>query len=132
MFSRDSMRCDTIHFTSLLLLGACKAAIAACPPPVHWTIDDAPLIKPGFNGGLDAKRAGAPHVIAVGDRYWMYYWGSGADGYHRICAAESERNAPTGWQPRGSVLERQPDTDYNFKGPGFPFVFTRDDGPWLM
>jgi len=46
--------------------------------------------------------------------------------------AESEPGVPGGWRPRGSVLERQADMDYNFKGPGFPFVLPRDDGPWLM
>ena len=121
----------TIYAFSAVL--SVLATEAFCQEPIVWKLDVAnPIIKPGFNGEADAKRAGAAHVVEVGSRYLMYYWGSGVDGYHRICVAESESGAPTGWKPRGSVLERQAETDYNFRGPGFPFVLPREDGPWLM
>ncbi|MEI6914713.1 MAG: hypothetical protein WCL39_06235 [Armatimonadota bacterium] len=100
---------------------------------VRWSCEPGPVIKPGqLHGDLDAKRAGAGHVIQVGDTYLMYYWGTGADGYNRILLAQSSVDSPNKWKPLGSVLERQADTDYNFNGPGFPFVLSRDDGPWLM
>jgi len=117
----------------LAAVAFCVGAEPAPQPSLAWKVDPAqPVIKPGFNGNLDARRACAAHVVEVGGAYRMYYWGGDADGYNRICVAESEPDSPTGWKPRGSVLERQPDTDYNVKGPGFPFVLPRDDGPWLM
>ncbi len=91
------------------------------------------MVKPGsLHGDLDANRAGAGHVIQVGDTYRMYYWGTGSDGYHHICLAETSVDDPNGWKACGSVLDRQPGTTYNDQGPGFPFVVPREDGPWLM
>ncbi len=101
---------------------------------IRWSFDpDNKVIEPGrLYGDLDARRAGAAHVLRLGDRYWMYYWGTGSDGYHRIFLAESPVDKPNAWTPLGSVLERQPDTDYNHQGPGFPFVLPCEDGPWMM
>ena len=91
------------------------------------------MIQPGeLHGDLDTKRAGAGHVIQVGDTYRMYYWGTGSDGYHHICLAESPIDAPNAWHACGSVLDRQPGTEYNDQGPGFPFVVPLENGPWLM
>lgn len=109
-------------------VGLCSAAEA-----VRWNCRPEPVIKPGQLGGdLDARRAGAAHVIQVGDNYLMYYWGTGKDGFHRIMLAEATVDSPVQWKPLGSVLERQADTNANFQGPSFPFVVPRDDGPWMM
>ena len=101
---------------------------------INWSFPYAePVIKPGgLHGDLDAKRAGAGHVIQVGDSYRMYYWGTGSDGYHHICLAETSIEDPNGWKACGSVLGRQPGTQYNDQGPGFPFVVPRENGSWLM
>ena len=101
---------------------------------IHWSfVADNPVIGPGqLHGDLDDRRAGAAHVLRIDDLYYIYYWASDADGYHRICLAQSRVDEPNGWMPLGSVLERQPDTDYNFYGPGFPFVVPDEEGPWLL
>ena len=91
------------------------------------------MIEPGrLHGHLDARRSGAAHVIQVGDTYRMYYWATGADGYHHICLAETSIDNPNEWKACGSVLDRQASTVYNCQGPGFPVVLPRDNGPWLM
>jgi len=101
---------------------------------IRWSIDPAnPVIRPGMiNGELDAHRAGAAHVLRLGDKYHIYYWGIGSDGRNRICRGESSINNPNDWAALGSVLEPQPEIDYNSSGPSFPFVIPSDDGPWLM
>jgi len=101
---------------------------------IHWSSDRPnPVVRPGqINGDLDAHRAGAAHVLQLGDRYRMYYWATGDDGRNRICRAESRVDSPNNWEPGGSVLEPQPDTDYNCAGPSFPFVVPSESGPWLM
>lgn len=101
---------------------------------IHWSFDPRnPIIPPGkINGPLDAKRAGAAHIFQMGDVYYLYYWGTGADGANRICVASCPVERPNEWTPLGSVLEAQPDTEHNRYGPSFPFVVPRDDGPWLM
>ncbi len=71
-------------------------------------------------------------MLRFGDDYHMYYWGTGADGFHRICRAVAPTEAPHEWRFSGSVLERQSGTAYNAVGPSFPFVMPREDGPWLM
>jgi len=101
---------------------------------IYWVFDPRnPIVRPGqLIGDLDSRRAGAAHILSVGARYRMYYWETARDGYHRICAAESSKESSSRWQSLGVVLERQPGTEYNHFGPGFPFVVPRDDGPWLM
>lgn len=102
--------------------------------PIRWTLDPGkPVIRPGvLNPPYDTNRVGSAHVLRVGDRYRLYYWATDAGNLHRICMAESNIDAPNAWRPLGVALERQPDTDYNCVGPGFPFVLPRDDGPWLL
>ena len=47
--------------------------------------------------------------------------------------AEAAVASPHDWKPRGGVLlAPQPDSPFNCRGPSFPFVVPRDDGPWLM
>lgn len=101
---------------------------------IRWTIgDENPVIAPGqLHADMDSRRAGAAHVLQLGDRYRMYYWGTGTNGFHRILIAESPVDEPNDWQPVGVALSRQRDTDYNDQGPGFPFVVPSDDGPWLL
>ena len=101
---------------------------------IHWHFPSAlPVISPSqLHGDLDARRAGAGHVLHVGNEYWMYYWGTDTDGFHRILLAKTSVDRPTGWQPHGVVLERQPDSNYNSVGPSFPWVVPCEDGPWLM
>ena len=106
---------------------------ASAPPPVSWRFPRTdPILACGLGGDADARRASSPHVLKVGDDYHMYYWGTGADGYHRICWAVAPTAEPHEWRFSGSVLERQADTAYNAVGPSFPFVVPRGDGPWLM
>jgi len=102
--------------------------------PIRWTIPSPePVIRPGqLNPPFDARRAGAAHVLVLGDRYRMYYWGTDAEGHHHICVAETPVDRPNAWQGRGAVLARQPGTRYNDAGPSFPHVVPGADGRWLL
>ena len=86
---------------------------------ISWTFPNAEaVIKPGeLQCDLDANRAGAGHVIQVSDIYRMYYWGTGSDGYHHICLAETSIDSPNAWKACGSVLDRKPGAEYNDQGP---------------
>ena len=101
---------------------------------IRWSFERSnPVVRPGqIHGELDARRAGAAHVLRFGERYRMYYWATGGDGLNRICCAESDATNPNDWRPLGCCLEPQPNTEYNRNGPSFPFVLPADDAPWLM
>ena len=71
-------------------------------------------------------------MLRFGGDYHMYYWGTGEDGFNRICLAVARVEAPHEWRFAGTVLERQAGTAYNALGPSFPFVVPRGDGAWLM
>ena len=82
------------------------------PDTIPWIIEStiSPIIAPGqLHGDLDAKRAGAAHVVRVDDEYRMYHWGTSADDYNRILLATSPAEQPNAWAPQGVILERQPD-----------------------
>jgi hypothetical protein len=100
---------------------------------IRWTFHaDNPVIKPGqLNPGLDDRRAGAAHVVEVDGKYRMYYWGAGQKG-NVICVADSPVDKPNQWKGLGHVLESQPDTEYNARGPSFPNVVRLDKKHWLM
>ena len=105
------------------------------PDTISWIIESTinPIIAPGqFHGDLDAKRAGAAHVVRVDDEYRMYHWGTSADDYNRILLATSPAEQPNAWAPQGVILERQPDAPYNFQGPSFPHVVRVDEQKWLL
>ena len=101
---------------------------------INWTIPSpAPVIAPGqFNPPYDNSRAGAGHVLQLGDRYRMYYWGTDPDGFHHICMAEAPVEQPNAWRGMGAVLGRQEGTGYNHYGPGFPHVVPVSGGRWMM
>ncbi|MHB0935140.1 MAG: glycoside hydrolase family protein [Armatimonadota bacterium] len=101
---------------------------------IKWTIPSPnPVIAPGqLNPPYDTRRAGAAHVLQVGDRYRMYYWGTDQDDFHHICLAETPVNEPNAWQGRGAVLGRQDGTEYNHFGPGFPHVVPVPGNTWLL
>jgi hypothetical protein len=92
-----------------------------------------PVIRPGqIHGDLDARHAGAGHVLDLGDRFRIYYWGKGSRD-NVILAAEAPRTDPHAWRPLGGVLlERQPETEHNAGGPCMPFVLPVDETRWLM
>ncbi|OGV71467.1 MAG: hypothetical protein A2340_09860 [Lentisphaerae bacterium RIFOXYB12_FULL_60_10] len=101
---------------------------------IQWTLDSKdPVIKPGqLHPGIDDQHAGAGHVLDLGDRFRIYYWGAGPKG-NVILMAESPVDRPNDWKPVGGVLlAAQPDTDHNFGGPSFPFVVRVDARKWLM
>jgi len=92
-----------------------------------------PVIRPGqIHAGLDSRRAGGCHVLDLGDRFRIYYWGGGSSG-NVILAAESPIDTPNAWKPFGGcMLEAQPGTEHNCGGPSFPFVVPIDDRRWHM
>ena len=91
----------------------------------YWNIPDSkPVIALGtLHNQLDAKRAGAAHVIRRGDAYVMVYWGSDSEGSNYILQCETPIADPNGWRPKGKpLISPQPETDHNCAGPGFPFL----------
>lgn len=101
---------------------------------IYWhTISKEPVITPGqLNGKLDAERTAGAYVVALDDKYMMYYWATGADGVNRICLAEAPVDSPNNWQGCGEILGPQPETEYNCRGPVCPAVLPRKDEPWLL
>ena len=72
-------------------------------------------------------------MLRLGDTYRMYYWGGNGPDSYVILMAETSVDEPNAWRPRGGVLlGPQPESEVNCRGPSFPFVLPRDDGPWLM
>ena len=101
---------------------------------IDWKLDEKnPVVRPGqVHGDLDARHAGACHVLDLGDRYRMYYWGVGGQG-NTVVMAEAPVERPNDWVPVGGVLiEPQPEAPYNCDGPSFPFVLPLDDTHWMM
>jgi len=101
---------------------------------ITWKIiSSEPVIKPAMlHPGLDDNRIAACHVLDLGDRFRMYYWGSGKKG-NVILMAESPADKPNLWCGIGDcLLEPQRDGVLNCRGPSFPFVIKIDDKLWYM
>ena len=104
------------------------------PLQIDWTLDSAnPVIKPGqIHPGLDDNHAGACHVLDLGDKYRIYYWGH-CNGDYLILMAESSVDSPNDWHPvGGALLEPQPETKHNCGGPSFPYVVPVTEARWHM
>ena len=101
---------------------------------IKWTFDASnPVIKPGgIHKKLDSIRTASVSIVQCGEKYRMYYWGTGDDRKNRILMAESYVEKPNDWKPLGSALEPQEDNEYNCVGPGFPFVMRVNDKIWHM
>ncbi len=100
----------------------------------YWTIDKKnPVISPGsLHPPYDSRRAGAAHVIALGNELRMVYWGSGQGGNH-ILQARTSIDEPNRWQPLGGpILSAQPGTVHNCGGPSFPFLLPVTDTRWHL
>ncbi|MCG3147672.1 MAG: hypothetical protein PCFJNLEI_01113 [Verrucomicrobiae bacterium] len=101
---------------------------------IEWTFEPRnPVIRPRqLHGEWDLNGTAAGHVLDLGDCYRMYYWGSSRQG-NVILMAESPKDRPNDWRPRGGVLlGRQLETEHNHHGPGFPFVFPVAGNRWHM
>jgi hypothetical protein len=91
-----------------------------------------PVIVPGqLHGALDTRKAGAAHVVPIGDTYRMVYWGANESG-NRILSAQAPVTSPNEWTPLGSLIEAQPNLTYNAVGPGFPFLLPVSEQRWLL
>ena len=101
---------------------------------MDWQFSETNLvIAPGqINGKLDVRHAGSACVLQIGEQYGIFYWGIGEDGVYRICQAETRVDSPNDWQPLGNVLGPQEDSNYNCRGPSFPFVVCKDERQWFM
>ena len=99
-----------------------------------WRIPQSkPVVSPGMlHPQHDQSRAGAAHVVRLGDSYRMAYWGSDSDGLNYILQAETSVDKPNSWQPVGSpLIGPQPGTDHNSGGPSFPFLLPVTADSWL-
>lgn len=92
-----------------------------------------PVIRPGqLHPEFDSSRAGAGHVIRLGDVYRLVYWGSNKTG-HYLLQAEAPVASPNAWTPLGGpLIGPQPDSEYNSQGPSFPFLLTVTRTDWLL
>jgi len=92
-----------------------------------------PVVQPGIlHPGMDDNRAGACHVLNLGDRLRMYYWGSGKNG-NVILSAEAPVDHPNSWKGCGGcLLAAQAGSPHNSNGPSFPFVIKIDEKLWYM
>jgi hypothetical protein len=100
-----------------------------------WVIrQQDPVITPGIlHPDFDGLRAGAPHVVVSGDSYRMLYWGSDKQHRNYILQAESCTSEPNQWKSVGAALiGPQPETTYNNRGPGFPFLLPITDRHWIL
>lgn len=99
-----------------------------------WQItSNQPVIAPGqLHDRLDAARAGAAHVVRIGEKYRMVYWGAGAGVGNQILAAEAPLDRPNEWTALGPLIAPQPETDYNAAGPSFPFLLPIDEKRWHL
>ena len=101
---------------------------------IDWRFNEKnPVIKPGdLNGKFDKLHAGTPFVMQEGNYYLLYYWGIGEDEKSRICMARCTVDKPNEWEPLGAVLQPQEYTEYNYKGPAFPFIIKMEEKLWYM
>ncbi len=103
-------------------------------PP--WEIKPgSPVIVPGqLNRPYDDTRAGAAHVIQLGDRYRMVYWGSDGAGKNYILQAETPVSKPNDWRAVGGgpLLGPQEASRLNCVGPSFPFLLPVTESRWLL
>ena len=100
-----------------------------------WSITQKdPQIQPGtLHPGFDDYRAGAAHVIEVGEKRRMVYWGSDRQRRNYILQAEAVRGDPNRWHPFGrALIGPQPETTHNCQGPGFPFLLPITETYWLL
>lgn len=77
------------------------------PFRVHAWERDArnPVLPPG-GGAFDAGCCMNPHVLRVGDEYYMYYAGADKSGGRRICLAIAPVSDVTKWRRLGPLFER--------------------------
>ncbi len=63
----------------------------------------------------------------------MVYWGSDRQNRNYILQAEAPIGEPNAWRSVGDALiGPQPETTYNCRGPGFPFLLPVTDRRWLL
>jgi hypothetical protein len=134
-------------------LAALVAIAALVPQRAHAADAAAPfqpwvkrgvVLQPGFAGTRSSERMSAPSVVKLKDgRLRMYFWTMGhpnadapknAAPFHYIFAAEASPANPFHWQlvKQEPMLGPSPTGNIRDRGPSFPWVVPRDDGPWLM
>jgi hypothetical protein len=93
--------------------------------PGYWYCDPGnPVIAPGqLHGNLDARRAGAAHVVPFGNVYRMVYWGTDRGGSNHILSAQSPVTAPHVWAPTGPLLGAQPERHITRSGRASLFYY---------
>ena len=101
----------------------------------RWLIPQCePVIEPAqLHSPYDDARAGAAHVLQIGDTYRLVYWGTDGRGKNYLLQGESTVNAPNEWRPLGEPLAGpQTHTAHNWVGPSFPFLLPVTDTYWLL
>jgi hypothetical protein len=92
-----------------------------------------PVIRPGqLHPEFDSGRASAAHVVRMGDKHRLVYWGGNPAGNY-ILQAVAPVDSPNDWKPLGGpLIGPQPESDYNFQGPSFPFLLPVTDTYWPL
>jgi hypothetical protein len=122
---------------------AAAALAAAAEKPFQPWVKRGVIMKPGFAGPRSVKRLSAPSVIKLQNgRLRMYFWTMGNprpdapdnETFHYVFAAEASPADPSHWELVKQEPMLGPSTSGNIRdrGPSFPWVVKRDDGPWLM
>jgi len=74
---------------------------------VHaWKRDPRNPVLPPGGGEFDVGCCMNPHVLRVGDEYYLYYAGATADGGRRICLAIAPVSDVTKWKRLGPLFDR--------------------------
>lgn len=103
------------------------------------------ILAPGFAGTESSNLLSAPSVVKLKNgRLRLYFWARNGEGAastekgraltNHIYAAEADPKNPTEWtlvRP-DPMLSANPVGTMNNAGPAFPFVVSREDGPWLL
>jgi len=103
------------------------------------------ILAPGFAGTRSSNLLSAPSVVKLKDgRLRLYFWTRDGEGHpstekgralvNFIYAAEASPDDPMSWKllKPDPLLSPNPLGKINDRGPGFPYVLRRDDGPWLL
>jgi hypothetical protein len=128
----------------IVVLHPAEARAAAAAAPFQPWVKRGVVITPGFAGPRSTQRMSAPSVVKLKNgRLRMYFWTMGrpeanadpkSEPFHYIFAAEASPANPFHWElvKPEPMLGPSPTGNIRDRGPSFPWVVPRDDGPWLL
>jgi hypothetical protein len=143
MISRATVLCAGVLGAALMVVMQPAWAARSEQSFQPW-IKHGVILKPGFAGPRSSELLSAPSVVKLKDgRLRMYFWGGGypaakhaprAESFYYLFAAEASPADPYHWRlvKQEPMLGPAPSGNIRDRGPSFPWVVPRSDGPWLM